>query len=374
MEDQIVLIKQINADTTLSTTEKSKKIQQLMMNNSSLCTELEKSNVSKTCSHYVKSCHKFYFDCCGVYDPCKRCHMERNCTQKLNLSVSQITCSECETSQKPSNECTNCNIQFANSYCGICHIWTHAEMYHCDGCGICRLGKKENTYHCHNCEICLPKFDDNGNVNTHKCMKNRNKYKESNCVICLESVYIASKLYQMLNCSHFAHIDCLNKYVKTNTNCPCCKKTMCNVQWEKVKYLKNKKIQLDGLFATLCNIADYVYPNDILLTDLGYLRFEGLEPISSEYGPLLPVSDEHTESRESRESEPEEYVYRGYTFDNNFNIKIDRVRYVTETHILSKIIYCKIHCYDCEKKSITEKIDSMLECKLCGSFNARIDN
>lgn len=100
MEAKRKLIMQINTDDSLSKTEKNQKIQQLMMHDYLLTTDniLEKSNVSKTCSHYTKSCYEFYFDCCGVYDPCKKCHMERNCKQKDKLSVSNITCSECEIS------------------------------------------------------------------------------------------------------------------------------------------------------------------------------------------------------------------------------------------------------------------------------------
>ena len=107
-------IKKIKADPTLSEQEKSKQIQELMMGKFSFIISNQISNESKTCTHYTKQCYKFYFPCCETWDPCKRCHGERNCSNKDNLQVSKITCSSCETPQDLAEHWTN--FQTYSSY------------------------------------------------------------------------------------------------------------------------------------------------------------------------------------------------------------------------------------------------------------------
>jgi hypothetical protein len=155
MNNKRELIKQINNDQSLSQTEKNRKIQELMMEE--YLKFQAKSNESKSCSHYEKSCYKFYFDCCKICDPCKRCHSERNCISKDKLIVKEITCSKCDKTQKPEEYCISCGIKFSNSYCKTCQIWTLKNITHCDKCGICRLGKPETLFHCDDCGICFTK-------------------------------------------------------------------------------------------------------------------------------------------------------------------------------------------------------------------------
>ena len=37
----------------------------------------QNDNTWKWCIHYAKNNSRFYFACCGVIDPCHRCHLER---------------------------------------------------------------------------------------------------------------------------------------------------------------------------------------------------------------------------------------------------------------------------------------------------------
>jgi hypothetical protein len=145
-------IKKIKADTNLTEKEKSIKIQQIFSSNYTNQIQSE-SNVSHTCSHYTKCCSKFKFTCCEITDPCKRCHLERvNCEPK-DIRITSITCNLCGLEQEPSPQCFNreCGVEFSNSYCVICQIWMHKEIYHCVDCGICRIGTQQTLVHCMDC-------------------------------------------------------------------------------------------------------------------------------------------------------------------------------------------------------------------------------
>jgi hypothetical protein len=64
-------------------------------------------------------------------------------------------------------------MEFANSYCGICQIWTLKQIFHCEDCGICKIGTKDTLFHCKTCGICFNKSDSE-NTSIHQCA-NQNK-------------------------------------------------------------------------------------------------------------------------------------------------------------------------------------------------------
>lgn len=139
------------------------------------------SNCELGCSHYVKECSNFFFECCQVVDPCHRCHMARETCDTKPPAISSIVCNRCGVKQSPSANCSNCSTAFSHSFCSICKIWTAADIFHCEGCGFCRVGKEEEIFHCNNCDACFSK----STQAEHVCAKT--KLKGELCPLCLES-------------------------------------------------------------------------------------------------------------------------------------------------------------------------------------------
>lgn len=344
MESKRELIKKINNDNSLSQTEKSLKIQELMMGQYKI--EIEKtinesktlSNESKTCIHYQKSSYKFYFDCCKIYDPCKRCHMERNCSNYENLVVDTISCSICETSQKPNDTCIGCNIKFSNSYCGICYIWTEKDIFHCVKCGICRIGLSDNYIHSDYVGYCVSKDSPYAYMKaTKQCDKN------NICGICRESTFNSQKTTHILNCGHHLHTECYNQYLSSNRyNCIQCKKSIVDMSeyWKHLKELINSQ--------PIQNNCIPVRPGNI---------------IGSIYGKFLVNSIYPIENSET-------ILYSGELIDWT-KTKSKVYATLNSNTILDNVHYKNIHCNDCEKKSMTKFHFLGLECMCCHSFNTQ---
>ena len=55
--------------------------------------------------------------------------------------------------------------------------------------------------------------------NNHNCI---NKSIESNCPICMESIFYSVKQITFMKCGHYIHLECLQDYSKTNYKCPLC--------------------------------------------------------------------------------------------------------------------------------------------------------
>ena len=230
-------IREVNRDPTLSKDEKSKRIHELMMSDSSKLKQgnnINGSNTggssniplvkqSKPCPHYVKKCSKFKFTCCQdnkEIDNCHRCHMERteSCQKPI---ISQITCDECDTEQVPSNECINCHINFSTNYCSVCGLWTVKDITHCIDCGLCRLGAPGTLQHCHTCGICF----NQSIFSNHTCTSAFINHKDKECPICLQSLFSTQNMTsQSINCGHLIHSKCLESALKKgNYRCPLCK-------------------------------------------------------------------------------------------------------------------------------------------------------
>jgi hypothetical protein len=331
MEEKIKQIRNIKNDSNLSENEKNKQIQSIMMSNySNSCTNL--SNLSKTCEHYDKQCYKFYFECCNIYDPCKRCHLERNLDCK-NFIIKKITCSKCDIEQEPSEQCINCNIKFSKNFCAICKIWTTNNIYHCDLCGICRIGSKETLFHCNYCNICF-----NNDITTHKCI---NDFKLGICVICNDNIFNSQNKSIVFNCKHFAHDNCFNEYViKGNYKCPHCKKSIVdmNAQWEYLKtVIRNNPIPKDMIPIEI---------NDIVDSTWGKFKILDIENVNS-------IT-----------------LYKGEFIDWKIS-EIKNAKGILNSNNLIKKFYKNIYCNDCEQKSKSIFHYYGLECGICGSFNTQ---
>ena len=239
----------------ISNNEKNKLIQQLYMNNNIL----EKEKEIK-CNHYKRRC-KLYSPCCNKLVNCRLCHDENNiCEIKFNrFDVKRIRCIECNEDQVPSNKCIKCEISFSENFCEKCNLWTDDKITHCDKCGICRKGDK--LYHCDICDMCWPN-------ETHPC-NNKSNSRLDKCPICLDILFTSTKSATILKCGHQMHADCLNNYVKTNYNCPICKKSLFDMtqHWNMLRQhkqniqipedLKNLKLKISCYDCEKENEIDY---------------------------------------------------------------------------------------------------------------------
>ena len=227
----------------ISNEEKNKKINKLFSSNNKETIE--------NCKHYNINC-AIYAECCNKFYSCRFCHNDNEDHEIDRFSIKTIKCKECNTIQKKSNQCINCNIIFANKYCEKCNLWTDSDtdIFHCDKCKICRVGKREDYYHCDNCNVCFH----NNNKNNHICSSiNTNKL----CVICQENLQDSLDPIIISKCNHPIHSKCLNNLLKNNNyKCPICKKSLIDMKtyWEQInnsillqpmpsEYKKNVKIK-----------------------------------------------------------------------------------------------------------------------------------
>ena len=335
-QEKRTLIKSIRTDITLSDNEKNKKIQQIMMGkytpDNIYCI---KSNYSKTCNHHNKKCYKFHFKCCNIYDPCTRCHREREnpCEDEL-IKVDKITCVECEFEQDPNESCSKCFIKFSDNYCSICNIFTHKDIVHCEYCKICRIGKKDELFHCFNCNGCFFVKD---KIN-HKCNIN---LKEHNCSVCGESIFNSASNINIPDCNHPIHINCLQKSIEHNQyKCSICKKSIIdmNSHWNMIRI----------------NIANTPLPRNIF--------------------PIIP--NDIVDSPYGKFKVLEKNIVNKITLCNgiliNWKLKNNNLATATfDESILNKKIIKDIYCNDCQLKSLSEFHFYGIECKHCGSFNTQ---
>lgn len=317
-------IREIQKDKTLSSEEKMKKIQELMTPKPT-----HKSNYNVECEHYKKNCSRFYFSCCGLYDPCMRCHRERNICKRPILE--KITCNKCSLEQEPSPQCKRCSILFGNFYCNICSIWTErTDIYHCNDCGICRVGPREVTFHCFDCGTCFHKSDYN-----HICSKK--SYKEEVCIICKEDLFTSQKEFISLPCSHFIHQECFQDCLQYQRyQCPFCKKSMINMEsiWSIIrKEIKRNKVPEDMI---------EIKENNIIPTRYGKFKIKEITDL----------------------------IYKGNFID--WKLKDGSLVFASlQKKDLEKNIYLQIYCNDCEKKSYSLYHFYGLMCNFCKGFNTQ---
>ena len=349
------MIKKIKNDKTLTEKEKSIKIQQIFSSNF-INNIQSKSNNLHTCSHYDKQCSKFKFSCCDITDPCKRCHIDRDCCNTKDIHIKNITCNLCGLEQEPSNTCSNpeCIVKFSTSYCEICQIWTSKNIHHCKDCGICRVGTKQTLFHCVDCGTCFNVGEDANQ--THQCaninittnasthnIKNNNKWIDALCVVCGESTFNSQSESINLPCSHFIHNNCFTQYIQqSNYKCPYCKKSICDLsaQWDFIR----------------SQIKRYPIPNDMIPIEPGDI-------VDTPYGKFSVCKIYILNQIKLFEGE-----FISWFSDKKLqsNVKAT-LNYLT----IKKNLYKKIYCNDCGKNSTTLYHFYGLECVECGSFNTQ---
>ena len=347
------IIKKIKADNTLTEKEKSIKIQQMFTSNYANQIQSQ-SNVFPSCSHYVKYCSKFKFACCVIIDPCKRCHLERgNCNPK-DIKITHITCNLCGLEQEPKVKCSNpeCSVEFANSHCDQCQIWTSKQIYHCVDCGICRIGTQQTLIHCVDCETCFNIDVSKGEI--HECTNKQEndvgkfnnkqtKWTNGLCVVCAESTFNSQSESFVLPCSHLIHSNCFTQYVQqSNYKCPHCKKSVCDLstQWNFIR----SQIKLYPIPNEMISIE----PDDIIDTPYGKFRVLKINIVN---GTKLFDG---------------EFIAWFVDKKSKYNVKA-----TLNYSVVKKNLYKNIYCNDCGKNSSTLFHFYGLECVECGSFNTQ---
>ena len=329
-DKKLELIKSINNDKTLSSSEKNRRLQELFNGPAyrQIIKESGKSNFSLTCKHYKKGCSRLHFACCDIYDPCNRCHNEKTSCSLLSPKINSVICNQCDFEQEPGRVCVNCNHEFSVNYCDICKVWHNQEIFHCYDCGTCKLGRIDDMFHCHTCEACF----NLAAKEKHVCAKS--SFKETECPICLESVLTAQKGSKILKCGHVVHIECIRGYeLRQNSSCPICKKTYKDMSaiWRGYRF----NVQRNRIPDNILQIP----PGEIARSPLGNFLVEKMEMVNA------------TE------------MYTGLIFDTNIKATFNR-------NSLKYRKYIKVFCYDCECESQVEfNFLGYYECKRCLGFN-----
>jgi RING finger/CHY zinc finger protein 1 len=158
-----------------------------------------------------------------------------------------MICNHCQTIQKKSRICKNCNLELSKYFCDLCNIWTDFNIYHCDKCNVCFKTKPEDRIHCDTCNLCFEN-------NVHTCI---GKFIDINdtCCICFEQLYLHIKPAIFSKCGHAIHQDCLQDMIKQgNFSCPLCKKTMIEMDWNRYKkFIESHPIEEQKQVNIQCN-------------------------------------------------------------------------------------------------------------------------
>jgi len=316
-------IKEIYQNADLSSTEKSKRIQEIM--NPTKDDNKENIHPHIECTHYEKECYKFYFACCNSYYDCHRCHNEN--TENHIINIETIECKNCGIRQIPSEKCNTCHILFSVNYCDTCKLWTKKNITHCDLCGLCRIGNKEDIYHCPTCDICFLMKD----KEHHQCVKI--SYRNQICIFCLESIYHSIKKSFSTQCGHIIHIECFEKAIQNNIyKCSLCRKSLFNMKdyWNQMK----KEIQNQPM------------PEDYFKVSVG-------DSINTKYGKCLI-----------------EWIENDKIYGSLIQWKLnggDPAKIIIHKKNLEHIV--SIYCNDCELSSNTKYHFIGLECLQCHGYN-----
>lgn len=311
-------INKIKLNTELTEEQKNIQIQQLMNP-----TQIK---IIKECSHYIKKCNKFVFNKCNNNYNCHRCHKE-----ECNINdchIKNISCSECNSIQLPSNTCIDCNIKFANNYCSICSIWTNKDMFHCYKCGICRAGLESDIFHCDNCNMCF------NNKGIHKCVNV--DFRNNNCPICMESIFNSQKKSSKTECNHLIHSVCLKDALSNNIyQCMICKKSMIDMTicWNEIK----NNIKLQPL------------TNDLIPINVDQI-------VDSKYGKFKITNINNN-------------MISGFLIDWKLNNNV--IATFHKNDLLLKYIV-RIYCNDCNIESENDFHFLGIECKNCNSYNTTL--
>lgn len=95
------------------------------------------------CEHYKRNVKVQCFDCRRWYT-CRHCHNDAQDHELNRRRTQHMLCMVCQTPQKASERCVNCQTEGGCYYCDICKLWDNNSakpIYHCPDCGICRRGE-----------------------------------------------------------------------------------------------------------------------------------------------------------------------------------------------------------------------------------------
>lgn len=235
-EDSVIArrraIQAIMRDTALTEQEKRFRIQELMSQNRLEVAPppapvIPAPEANAACVHYERNCN-IVAPCCGRVFGCRICHDELSPSGHAPMNrfmVQEVVCKNCNTQQRASNQCVNCQTIFGEYHCSVCNLWMSMAKrpFHCVQCGFCRVGGVEAFRHCNECCMCISVtvFD------THQCFKD--KYK-NNCPVCREDMFSSRQSPQDLPCGHAIHAHCFRKLAGFDYRCPICKKTVVSQQ------------------------------------------------------------------------------------------------------------------------------------------------
>ena len=181
------------------------------------------------CKHYLRRC-KIVSPCCNKLFTCRKCHDEEMDDEPTPIKerhridrfmIEKIICNNCNKEQSVQQYCIECKACFGFYFCKICNFFDDIDkkQYHCEKCGFCRIGGSQNNFHCDTCNQCL-------NINSkdnHKCLD----IKESNCPICMDSLFDSTIPLILLKCGHRIHKNCFMELLENSSyKCPMCSKSM----------------------------------------------------------------------------------------------------------------------------------------------------
>ena len=360
-------IQDVRNNHSLSLKEKTLEIQTIMMSgSSSYCSETScqsgppskkpappPHNTAKTCEHYVKSCSQLYFSCCGVIDPCHRCHIERGC-EVTPAQVTSVTCNACDTKQPPGRVCINttCETVFSANHCSDCQVWTQSEIHHCDGCGLCRVGNADSLFHCDKCEACFHISTKESHICTVLSMKHQR------CPLCLEATHSSQQRCVILRCGHVGHYDCLQQAWSHDRGmvpkCPTCRKSLLppesmRAYWDAIR----SSIELQPI------------SYELMAINVG-------DEVSSPYGQFvvdrIVAAPRKSPCEHGDSSGPVSNLYHGRLIGWQL-VNGQAATAALQLHCLKKDLMVTISCNDCEKRSTSSFHFLGMECRRCKGYN-----
>eukprot|EP01122_Echinamoeba_exundans_P003906 TRINITY_DN13953_c0_g1_i1.p1 TRINITY_DN13953_c0_g1~~TRINITY_DN13953_c0_g1_i1.p1 ORF type:complete len:410 (-),score=51.51 TRINITY_DN13953_c0_g1_i1:5-1234(-) len=274
-------IMEIQKDASLSPTDKSKKIQELMTANwaeSQRKKEVEEESDTSGltiaeeavsfhdekrhilgCKHYQRKA-KLKAACCGRLFVCRLCHDEQVKDHKIDRYATEyMFCMLCKKVGEFGQKCTHCNEILGKYHCGVCKFLDdtpNKDIYHCLPCGLCRIGVPgRDTAHCDSCGVCMTLE----RYNNHKHIE---RQLHSDCPICGGYMFDSTQPVSYLPCGHAMHAVCFRQHLRSHTTCPICNKSAVN--------LASYWAQLDALISRVQMPPEYRKVEvDILCNDCG---------------------------------------------------------------------------------------------------------
>lgn len=232
------------------------------------------------CSHYPSRKCEIYAICCGRWYSCHVCHNESE-PHEVNRStgIQRMRCDVCHKEQSCAQTCKFCNTCLSSYYCGLCHLWSEGNIWHCAKCGFCRMSTNAEVcqmdyIHCDNCKMCFHRDA------MHKCLRIEN---DQVCVICMDETPLYKSRVQVVDfgCGHFFHGSCMREWVRRSSQCPICRYDQNDAHFRKCL----KEWTSDGFkYERTINEVCYIYVIRNELAELPILETFQFERMNMGYG------------------------------------------------------------------------------------------